>query len=239
MRMLSSTVDSMMLMTLDPRILSEAKAARERTLESQHQLERARADFNHEIRRLHAAGGSMREISEQLGVSHQRVHQIVADGAPDDPLLKRLGDRLQRGLGGFSRFEGEAREAVVQANNAALELGSGSVQPEHLLLGLAAPESGVSAQILRDAGVERDALRAAIEQAGGPSRKRGANGRTPFSPATKKVLELATKEAVRTGQDRVTVDALLCGLLDADAPRIGAVLAPLGVTPDAIRHALG
>ena len=229
----------MMLMTLDPNILSDAKAARERTLQSQHELERARADFNHEIRRLHAAGGSMREISEQLGVSHQRVHQIVADSESADPLLRRLGDRLQRGLGGFGRFEGEAREAVVQAHNAALELGSGSVEPEHLLLGLAAPQAGSSARILREAGVDRDALRAAIARAGGAARKHGGKGRTPFSATSKKALELAVKRAVRTGEDCVTGEGLLRGLVEADEPRIGAVLAPLGVTPDAISDALG
>lgn len=229
----------MMMMTLDPQILSVAQAARERTLECQHELERARADFNHEIRRLHAAGGSMREISEQLGVSHQRVHQIVANGEAEDPLLRRLGDRLQRGLGGFGRFEGEARTVVVEAHDAAMALGSRSVEPEHLLLGLTAPESGISAQVLSDAGVQRDALRAAIERAGGPARKRGGKGRTPFSPASKKTLELALKEAMRRGDDHIGSEHLLRGLLDADEKRIGAVLKALDVTPEAIRDVLG
>jgi len=39
--------------------------------------DRARIDLHHAIRRLHAAGGSLREIAEALGLSHQRVHQIV------------------------------------------------------------------------------------------------------------------------------------------------------------------
>jgi ribosomal protein L37AE/L43A len=64
-------------MTLDPDLVREAEAARERLLESQHAAERARADYHHAIRRLHAAGGSLREIAEVLRLSHQRVHQIV------------------------------------------------------------------------------------------------------------------------------------------------------------------
>jgi hypothetical protein len=41
----------------------------------------ARAGLHQSIRRLHAAGGSMREIATALAMSHQRIHQIIgADG---------------------------------------------------------------------------------------------------------------------------------------------------------------
>ncbi len=62
---------------LDPTALREARDSRDRMLEAQHELERARADYGHALRRLHAEGGSLREIAESLGLSHQRVHQIV------------------------------------------------------------------------------------------------------------------------------------------------------------------
>jgi hypothetical protein len=51
-------------------------------------------------------------------------------------------------------------------------------------------------------------------------------------------LELAVRQAVGTGEDCVSVEGLLSGLLEADESRIAAVLAPLGVTPDAISDAL-
>ena len=71
-------------MALDPYLVRDAEAARERLAESRQAAERARADYHHAIRRLHAAGGSLREIAEALRLSHQRVHQI-AGGRDEEP----------------------------------------------------------------------------------------------------------------------------------------------------------
>jgi hypothetical protein len=35
------------------------------------------AEFHHAVRRLHLSGASLRELAGALGLSHQRVHQIV------------------------------------------------------------------------------------------------------------------------------------------------------------------
>ena len=75
-------------MTLDETTLTEARELRSRLLELQHDADRAKLDFHHAIRRLHAAGGSMREIAEALDLSHQRVHQIVEG---DEPVGHRMG----------------------------------------------------------------------------------------------------------------------------------------------------
>jgi hypothetical protein len=68
-------------MGLDPELLHEAEAAKERLAAAQHAAERARADYHLAIRRLHAAGGSLREIAEALRLSHQRVHQVIQEAA--------------------------------------------------------------------------------------------------------------------------------------------------------------
>jgi hypothetical protein len=59
-------------------LLAEAKAAEARVIEAEHAAEVARADFHRAVRRLQLAGASLREIASALGLSHQRVHQIVA-----------------------------------------------------------------------------------------------------------------------------------------------------------------
>ena len=64
-------------MTLNKDALERAQTARDRLVELQHEAEVARVDYHHAIRQLHAQGGSLREIADSLGLSHQRVHQIV------------------------------------------------------------------------------------------------------------------------------------------------------------------
>ena len=68
-------------MTLDQDRLARVFDARERIDRLEDELWDARGAFHREIRSLHAAGGSLREIAEVLGMSHQRVHQIVGEEA--------------------------------------------------------------------------------------------------------------------------------------------------------------
>jgi ClpX C4-type zinc finger len=104
-------------MALDPKVVREAKATREVLLASQHAAERAKVDYHHAIRRLHAAGGSLREIAEALGLSHQRVHQII-DEAPEPrrprrPRWRRPGQVMHGQLGQCS-FCGRSHQECEQ-----------------------------------------------------------------------------------------------------------------------------
>src|SRR5712691_1495165 len=65
---------------LDPRLCEQARAAAGQLLEAERQVRMVRTDYHTAIRRLHLAGGSLREVAEALSLSHQRVQQIV-DGA--------------------------------------------------------------------------------------------------------------------------------------------------------------
>ena len=65
-----------------------SRAPHERAARAKSRLDRARAEAEsarselHEaLRDLHAAGSSLREIADAFGLSHQRVHQIVAGAA--------------------------------------------------------------------------------------------------------------------------------------------------------------
>ncbi len=64
-------------MPLDEHVLLQARAARDRLVRFEHEAELARVSYQHAIRRLHLAGASLREIADALGLSYQRVHQIV------------------------------------------------------------------------------------------------------------------------------------------------------------------
>src|SRR5438034_9193273 len=65
-------------MTLDEQLVKRAREDAERLADAERQALLARADFHTAVRRLHLGGGSLREIAQALGISHQRVQQIVA-----------------------------------------------------------------------------------------------------------------------------------------------------------------
>jgi len=65
-------------MPLNSGLLDQAKTAEARVIDAEHEAEVARADFHRAVRRLQLAGASLREIADALGLSHQRIHQIVA-----------------------------------------------------------------------------------------------------------------------------------------------------------------
>lgn len=67
-------------MALDEKLVQEALAVRERCSELELQLAQEKASFGRAVRRLHASGGSLREIADALELSHQRVHQLVDGG---------------------------------------------------------------------------------------------------------------------------------------------------------------
>jgi hypothetical protein len=63
---------------LDSKLLAQARSAGAQHEEAERQALLTRADYHTAIRRLHLAGGSLREIAHALSLSHQRVQQIVS-----------------------------------------------------------------------------------------------------------------------------------------------------------------
>ena len=64
---------------MDDKLLAEARGAQERLIDAERDVEVARAEFHRAVRRLHLHGSSLRELAANLGLSHQRVHQIVEE----------------------------------------------------------------------------------------------------------------------------------------------------------------
>lgn len=137
------------------------------------------------------------------------------------------------------RVSPQARSAVARSQEEAVNFGARGVGPEHLLLALAPPEAGASARALAAAGVRRDALLMAAQDTTSVSEPRDRRGtQVPFAPATKKVLELSLREAVRRGDDHIGSEHVLLGLLRSADERTMTILSRTGVTPQAIRDAV-
>src|SRR5689334_12726948 len=64
-------------MTLNEQLLEQARKAGERVAEAERDALLARAEYHTYVRRLHLAGASLREVADALGLSHQRIQQMV------------------------------------------------------------------------------------------------------------------------------------------------------------------
>lgn len=219
-------------MPLDEEVVREAAKARDRLIALQHDVDKARGDYHHAIRRLHAAGASMREIAEALGLSHQRVHQIVdeASGVPRHRRLLRTRPRLLR----FERFTDPARDVVVLAQDEARALRHNYLGTEHILLALLAVEEGVAAEALRALGVHLDAARAAVREIIGEG-ETAPPAQLPFTPRSKKTLELALREALKLGHNYIGTEHLLLALSSQEEGVAAQVLRRLGVDDEHLR----
>jgi hypothetical protein len=101
-------------MGLDHELVREAERAREQLALSQHAAYRAKVDYHQAIRRLHAAGGSLREIAEALRMSHQRVHQIIEEAAEPTRRRWRREPQLLPGPVGPCSFCGRPRDVCAK-----------------------------------------------------------------------------------------------------------------------------
>jgi len=134
----------------------------------------------------------------------------------------------------FERFTDQARRVVVQAQEEARALGHDYIGTEHILLGLLSEREGLAAQALSSLGISLDAAREQVVETAG----KGAgqqSGHIPFTPRTKKVLELSLREAQRLGHDHIGTEHILLGLV-REGDGVGAqILAQQGASLDRVQ----
>ena len=140
------------------------------------------------------------------------------------------------------RFVVQARAIVRQAEKEAAETGSPLIEAEHLLLAMTG-EHGIEARdVLASAGLDRDALRAALDRefrqslaaagvtlppGGLPAASRDPARRARMAASGKLVLERALKAAAARGQ--IQPGHLLLGVLAAQAGTVPRALKLAGV----------
>ena len=225
-------------MTLDEQVLAEAREVRQRLVDLESQTAHARVDYHHAIKKLHAAGGSLREIAEALELSHQRVHQIVEGpaGMPMPPFSRRGWKHGRRGRYRkffMGRFDDGAKEVMVQAQKEADSLKHNYVGTEHLML--AVLRRGVAGL-----DVSVDAARKEVAERIGEGEESWIAGLPrPFTPRAKRALEGALTEATAAGREQFGPEDILLAIASDPKGTGGEVLAALGVTPEQLRERLG
>lgn len=102
-----------------------------------------------------------------------------------------------------------AEKVLVSAEEEARRLGSGSINPEHILLGII-QEGNVGVKILSNLGVDINELKREIEENAIPS---PLEGERTVSPEVKQLLERASDEANALGDNYVGSEHILLALL--------------------------
>jgi ATP-dependent Clp protease ATP-binding subunit ClpA len=124
-----------------------------------------------------------------------------------------LGGRRRPTGGSFAtRFTEKGRNAIVLAQDEARALAHNYIGTEHVLLGLVRIEDSVAARTLARLELDEERLRERLVEIVG--RGPGAPpGQIPFTPRSKKVLELALREALELRHDYIGTEHMLLAIV--------------------------
>jgi ATP-dependent Clp protease ATP-binding subunit ClpC len=136
----------------------------------------------------------------------------------------------------FERFTDRARRVVVRAQEEARTLDHHHLGPEHLLLALTHESiGGLGAGALESLGIGLAAVRQRVEEVTGRG-EQAPSGRIPFTPQSKKVLELALQESRALGHNYIGTEHILLGLIRQGDGVAAQVLSELGAGQDGVRE---
>jgi ribosomal protein S18 acetylase RimI-like enzyme len=135
----------------------------------------------------------------------------------------------------FGRFSDRARHVVVLAQEEARLLNHDHIGTEHLLLGLVAEDEGVAAQALASLHISLEASRREVGRIIGEG-STAPTGHIPFTPRSKKVLELSLRAARELGRDSIDTEHILLGLVRERAGAGAQVLRGFGATEDRVHE---
>jgi ATP-dependent Clp protease ATP-binding subunit ClpC len=135
----------------------------------------------------------------------------------------------------FERFTDRARRVVVLSQEEARELGHNYIGTEHLLLGVIREGEGVGAQALAALEIDLGEVRSRVVELIGTGHDDEAGAHIPFTPRSKKVLELSLREALQLGHNYIGTEHILLGLLREGHGVAAQVLRQLGVDLNDLR----
>jgi ATP-dependent Clp protease ATP-binding subunit ClpA len=134
----------------------------------------------------------------------------------------------------FERFTERARLVVVLAQDEARALKHNYIGTEHLLLGVLREDEGVGGRVLDSLDVTLEEVRAQVARIIGEGDE-VTTGQIPFTPRSKKVLELALREAVKLGHNHIGTEHILLGIVRENDGVAARILADFDVDADKVR----
>lgn len=176
-------------------------------------------------------------MSPTVSQHSQNQRQNASEAAADVKAGPPLGEAEGIVAMVFERFTRGARRVLIVAQQEARSFGHNFIGTEHVLLGLLANPDGAAGQALASLGITSEQARTRIA-AKGRAACSDPSTSPPFTPTTKRVLELSLKEATRLGHDHIGEGHLLLALLREGNGVAVQVMTGFGTNTDQIRDAV-
>jgi ATP-dependent Clp protease ATP-binding subunit ClpC len=137
----------------------------------------------------------------------------------------------------FERFTERARQVVVFAQAEARGLKHNYIGTEHLLLGLLREEEGLAARVLESLDITVEEVRAQVARIVGQGDEL-TTGQIPFTPRSKKILELSLREAIDLEHNYIGTEHILLGIVRENEGVASRILNEFGADAETIRNEL-
>ncbi|MDR2107977.1 MAG: ATP-dependent Clp protease ATP-binding subunit [Coriobacteriales bacterium] len=137
----------------------------------------------------------------------------------------------------FDRFTDKARSVLALAQEEARNLKQSHVGTEHLLLGLLREKEGLAAQALGNLKVTYEEV---LAQAKGliEVSDQTPSGHLSFTPRVKRVLEFALRETMQLGQNYISTEHLLLGIVREGNGVAIQALSQMGIDAQQVKGAV-
>jgi ATP-dependent Clp protease ATP-binding subunit ClpC len=136
----------------------------------------------------------------------------------------------------FERYTERARRVIFFARYEASQLGSSSIETEHLLLGLIREGKGLTSRLFSKSQLSMDSIRKEIEGRALYREKVSTSVDIPLSTESKRVLGYAAEEAERMLHNYIGTEHILLGLMREDACVAAGILQEKGMRLGSVRE---
>ena len=136
----------------------------------------------------------------------------------------------------FERYTERARRVLFFARYEASQLGSISIEIEHLLLGLIREGKGLTSRIFARSHLSLENIRKEIEGRTIFREKVSTSVEIPFSTETKRVLQYSAEEADRLLHNYIGTEHLLLGILREERSVAASILTERGMRLNTVRE---
>ena len=136
----------------------------------------------------------------------------------------------------FERYTERARRVLFFARYEASQLGSVTIETEHLLLGLIREGKGLTSRLFSRSHLSLEHVRREVEGRSVPRDKVSTSVEIPFSTETRRALQFAAEEADRLLHNYVGTEHLLLGILREERSLAAMILFEKGMSLQSVRE---